>query len=383
MVTRDISKDTATQVNADKIGVLVRPGMTPPVPPTPPTYETTGFVASVELPIASYALTMVWVEEDGTYHMVPNDFDSQDLEETLWYRANTGDIFRTMNKEIIIDHSRSNRVVDGHTLVPVCPLNSDCLEEEDWDDVDNLYMYNIDEQYNLCFIDQCEDESDPEQTVDCIMDFAELIPFSPVNFGIDLENYSIFTDEISLGMVWVYSEADGLWTSLEVHQCGDYLIAGTYWQPNEQSIFAPVCLIVNSGDSMLFEDIQFTATGDATIVDDTTWYNYNPDEEIGPYPAAYTSVPVDEITTDSTFVLEPFNVPNYYNISSLIEEETDPGDPGSPAEPIPVNCVVSYSVDGKTFTDHPTALTDDNNVICNIPRYMYLKFSQDVTITEE
>lgn len=44
---------------------------------------------------------------------------------------------------------------------------------------------------------------------------------------------------------------------------------------------------------------------------------------------------------------------------------------------------VSYSVTGQGWTDHSTMLTDENNVICNIPRYMYLKFSQDVTITEE
>lgn len=53
-----------------------------------------------------------------------------------------------------------------------------------------------------------------------------------------------------------------------------------------------------------------------------------------------------------------------------------------PPTPIAVNCVVSYSVDGTTWTEHSTALTDDNNVICNIPRYLYLKFSQDVEITE-
>lgn len=47
------------------------------------------------------------------------------------------------------------------------------------------------------------------------------------------------------------------------------------------------------------------------------------------------------------------------------------------------NCTVSYSVDGNTWTQHPTTLTDFNNVITNIPRYMYLKFSQDVELTEE
>lgn len=47
------------------------------------------------------------------------------------------------------------------------------------------------------------------------------------------------------------------------------------------------------------------------------------------------------------------------------------------------SCTVSYSVDGNTWTQHPTTLTDSNNVIVNIPRYMYLKFSQDVVITVE
>ena len=49
----------------------------------------------------------------------------------------------------------------------------------------------------------------------------------------------------------------------------------------------------------------------------------------------------------------------------------------------PINCTVSYSVDGETWTDWPTLLTDENNVIANIPRYMFLRFSQDVEITEE
>ena len=47
------------------------------------------------------------------------------------------------------------------------------------------------------------------------------------------------------------------------------------------------------------------------------------------------------------------------------------------------SCTVSYSVDGKVFTDVDPVLTDDNNVIANIPRYVYLKFSQDVVITVE
>ena len=54
-----------------------------------------------------------------------------------------------------------------------------------------------------------------------------------------------------------------------------------------------------------------------------------------------------------------------------------------PGEGEGINCVVSYSVDGDTYTTVDPVLTDDNNVIANIPRYVYLKFSQDVVITVE
>lgn len=50
--------------------------------------------------------------------------------------------------------------------------------------------------------------------------------------------------------------------------------------------------------------------------------------------------------------------------------------------PESVSCTVEYSVDGDTWTTHETTLTEDNNVICNIPNWMYLRFSQDVIITE-
>ncbi len=52
-------------------------------------------------------------------------------------------------------------------------------------------------------------------------------------------------------------------------------------------------------------------------------------------------------------------------------------------EPGAISCSVSYSVDGITFTQVEDTLTDANNVIANVPRYVYLKFSQDVEITEE
>ena len=72
----------------------------------------------------------------------------------------------------------------------------------------------------------------------------------------------------------------------------------------------------------------------------------------------------------------PLDTPEQVN-ANLIGVKVLPGDGEG------INCVVSYSVDGKVFTDVDPVLTEDNNVISNIPRYMYLKFSQDVVITVE
>ena len=72
----------------------------------------------------------------------------------------------------------------------------------------------------------------------------------------------------------------------------------------------------------------------------------------------------------------PLDTPTQVN-ANLIGVKVLPGDGEG------INCVVSYSVDGKVFTDVDPVLTEDNNVIANIPRYVYLKFSQDVVITEE
>ena len=72
----------------------------------------------------------------------------------------------------------------------------------------------------------------------------------------------------------------------------------------------------------------------------------------------------------------PLDTPTQVN-ANLIGVKVLPGDGEG------INCVVSYSVDGKVFTDVDPVLTEDNNVIANIPRYVYLKFSQDVVITVE
>jgi hypothetical protein len=72
-----------------------------------------------------------------------------------------------------------------------------------------------------------------------------------------------------------------------------------------------------------------------------------------------------------------------FNINRLSYNPLSVKSVNSHQESDETNCTLSYSVDGITWTEWPDAMTDANNVISNIPRYMYLKFSQDVVITEE
>ena len=54
-----------------------------------------------------------------------------------------------------------------------------------------------------------------------------------------------------------------------------------------------------------------------------------------------------------------------------------------PEPPEEYDCQLSFSVTGNGYTEYGDPMTDENNVIVNIPKYVYLKFSQDVEITEE
>ena len=116
-----------------------------------------------------------------------------------------------------------------------------------------------------------------------------------------------------------------------------------------------------------FESRYGIVTGSFYIVEGNKYF-YNVAES-APFPSmtVYTEGRPEvgsEAHTDDIYISEP----------SYVKDVT---------EGVISDCAVSYSVDGKVFTGVDTVLTDDNNVIANIPRYMYLKFTQDVVITEE
>lgn len=140
----------------------------------------------------------------------------------------------------------------------------------------------------------------------------------------------------------------------------------------------------NSGDPSAMADAVVSLSNPNYLVSDAT-FNYIPQNDHGSY--VYVIYKNENEFINYTFnvdtteghpvvgdVMENTHnqVPSTATIKSIVY-----GDPGA------VNCEVSFSVKGDSFTKVGDNLTDENNVINNIPRYVYLKFSQDVDITEE
>ena len=88
----------------------------------------------------------------------------------------------------------------------------------------------------------------------------------------------------------------------------------------------------------------------------------------------WTNVPVYTVDIDPAIGATVYYTKDYPDYNQMTVSGKAPG---------AVSCSVEYSVTGDTFTQVEDTLTDDNNVIANVPRYVYLRFGQDVEITEE
>lgn len=309
MVTRNIKANTATQVNANLIGVQVRPEV------VPPTYEVEELTANIQidkflcdnmmngLPMLYiggsgneiWAYTGTQEEYDGTvynvwscvmgsdpgYDMLTNVND-EIADQTQFYIYNTGE----------------HLIMPGPYSDYVLKYDSGVLYHFD----PNGYYYVFDGDFYNTYLN-----GNPE--CDLVDGF-----FMSKETGEFLGMY--VSDEI-------YIEED--YACLYGGESGGYFI----WHPD-------FSFLIN-----LYSTKRNPAIGDNLISNDFG-------------AEAYTS-----------------------QVTSVTETEVDPGYEED------VDCTLSYSVDGSTWTEWPENMTDDNNVISNIPRYMYLKFSQDVVITEE
>ena len=88
----------------------------------------------------------------------------------------------------------------------------------------------------------------------------------------------------------------------------------------------------------------------------------------------YTDVPVYTDDIDPEIGATVYYTKDNPDYNQMTVSGKDPG---------AVSCSVEFSVTGDAFSKVDDNLTDANNVIANVPKYVYLRFGQDVEITEE
>ncbi len=301
MVTRNIEKNTASQVNSDKIGVLVHPGETP-------GYDVVNSIIVdysfqyVEV-TGTEARTVVTTQSGFSYYATGEQVQAPG--NTLW-------------------------VWEAYGYDPSTPPQYTRLgtAEADYESVNvGSWMFALDTG-----------------------EYADTVASKSTEPGGVSGNFMIIDSSNHC-----YNPQYG----------SGYYISGSDFLDANGNVVGTVTQTV----SVTRSDMSFDKVGQSGDY----WVWTGTDEEFGEV-SLYTVAENPQIGDTAYFPEDlTFNLQVVKNV--VIEH--------FPPVPDPVECVVSYSVDSETWTEHPTVLTDINNVINNIPRYMYLKFSQDVIITEE
>ena len=323
MVTRNITKDTATQVNSNLIGVLVHPdtNIKVTVDDIIVDYTYTKFVITNMIPNpvhpGEYALAFTDMKNNvywSTEEMFIIDTDTY-AKYILWPQVDTSD-----------DNGVWLKFPSG-----AFPEPGSNIFKIDRTDSANPVITEMDNYFETFFLDFSD---------------RYMIPFMKV------------------GEYVVYNPEFGVYPDLSLN----YFVDGDFLLHNGRTVGYVV-----SGPEVVTEPNVTFIKGN---VEEgyQTWTN-NDDVEFGPR-VLYTPTDFPVVGDKALFTL--FQIKDEYNpqtIKSIDTTETPVTDP--------VDCKLSYSVDGSTWTDWSENITEDNNVIANIPRYMYLKFSQDVVITVE
>ena len=321
MVTRNIAKDTPVQVNSNLIGVLVHPDMNPPE-------------MIVDDIIVDYTYTKFVIANGVPDPSSPSKYLEAitDTNDNVYYL--TGEITQVDGQSY---HRWALWTTDGSS--------NDSVWTKDYPVEPGLYLYNID----------ITDEQNP-----VMIGEVGTVGSKFLYFNGEMSTDIIF---IQVGKSTVYNPSYGY----NYYVDGDFLI-DTH---NNYKVGYVV-----SGPTV-FTDPDTTFTRNYVEEGYQTWTSMDRDYASEGLGNLYTPTVSPAVGDKALFTL--FEAKYEYNaqtIKSINGTEI-------PAKPGPVDCILSYSVDGITWTDWPDNITEDNNVIANIPRYMYLKFSQDVVITEE
>lgn len=321
MVTRDIKANTATQVNANLIGVQVRPA--PPV------------LTSIGADIVDYTAEGTDTDTYKLFVATINGFSvimQDDAEKSDFgnYACSVFDLWYAPNSEI----------PEGCPSVGTKYV-TEAGDRQPEECIPGTVLYAEDGEGNLTEVGQIEYGLEAASMVKSGTDYFGYALYTEGYDGNDLYEIQQYYTARNY-MVNVHISSGG--TSFDNVKC---LVTATGSTSNTGEEFYPAGSSDNYyvWESRTFEGREFYTLTASPSVCDKLYYNKT------------QSIP------DSN---------KYYSSINNIEEEQDP-----------IDCTLSYSVDGSTWTEWPENMTDANNVISNIPRYMYLKFSQDVVITEE
>lgn len=323
MVTRNIKANTATQVNSNLIGVLVNPNTNPPIVTVDDIvvdYTYTTFVVSNVVPDPNLP---------GEYIDVITGSDNN-----VYYT--TGDL----------------REINGNKYLGFILWPTEFTEDSNifWCKLlpEPLFIEIGSSLFNIDFTD----EQNP------------VITDSGIKVG---ALFLGFDDEQNKDIPFIQNTHTDLYNpsySSTYQVDGDFLI-------DVQSGYK-VGYIMSGPTVVTEQNVKFPKAGRSGI-----YYDWQNNDGMFGSRLLYTTTDSPAVGDSALFTSnqgqEDYNVQTIKAIDTI---ET-------PAPEVPIDCKLSYSVDGNTWTDWPENITDDNNVISNIPRYMYLKFSQDVVITEE
>lgn len=320
MVTRNIKANTATQVNANLIGVLVHPNTYPPI-------------VTVDDIVVDYTYTKVVVANG-----VPNPLFPGDYVEAITDTNNN--VYYWVGNTTEID----GQIYYRWALWPTEGSIDDSVWTKD---------YPVYSGANLLKIDI----TDPEKPV--ITGEAGVVGAKFLNLNGEIHS------DISFMQVNQYDLYNSNFSST-------YQVGGDFLLDVQNGY--KVGYVISGPSVVTDSDVTFIKGN--TSGDYQTWTNNDYVSSGYGTRVLYTATDSPAVGDTALFTLNGGGEYNHQTIKAIDTTET-------PVDPDPVDCKLSYSVDGSTWNDWPKNMTDDNNVISNIPRYMYLKFSQDVVITEE
>lgn len=328
MVTRNIEAKTATQVNSTLIGVQVRPHS-----------ERVVNGIYVDYHYAGKGLTeyVEYQDKDGSYGPSDSGFSTV-IVRVYDPQDPTAKIYDVYFYDGTSEHSDgweylkilSLPYADSYMWVKVSSVQGDNLYDLNWDET--LQEYVASPRGDVFFGDVTIN------TEVCAISDSKWIDTSGVQYsGFDIDNPEVQVLQSDYGFGLINSNFS---STTEMY------FAKTSTSKNYQG----KRYFYWNGEGSGFPVYDSNKTGVGTYV---TWNDINDGDTVVYRIQNNTYNPMTVKSVDDEIVTDP------------------------------IECYVSYSVDGETWTQWPEPLTDDNNVISNIPRYMYLQFSQDVVITEE